>query len=86
VWTEATQRAERLCALPKVLFQDELESHFGLKLGAIEVVDQPKSYPLGLKVARDFVADRLALVGDAAHVIHPISGQGINMGFRDVAA
>lgn len=86
VWTEATARAERLCALPKLLFQDELESRFGLKLGAIEVVDQPKSYPLGLKVARDFVADRLALVGDAAHVIHPIAGQGINMGFRDVAA
>ncbi|CEJ10862.1 2-octaprenylphenol hydroxylase [bacterium YEK0313] len=86
VWTEETARAERLCALPKVLFQDELETRFGLKLGTIEVVDQPRAYPLGLKVARGFVAERLALVGDAAHVIHPIAGQGINMGFRDVAA
>jgi 2-octaprenyl-6-methoxyphenol hydroxylase len=86
VWTEETARANRLCALPKVLFHDELESRFGHKLGDIEVVDRPKAYPLGLKMARSFIADRLALVGDAAHVIHPIAGQGINMGFRDVAA
>jgi 2-octaprenyl-6-methoxyphenol hydroxylase len=86
VWTEETGRANRLCALPKPLFLDELETRFGHRLGTIEVVDKPAAYPLGLKVARDFVADRLALVGDAAHVIHPIAGQGINMGFRDVAA
>lgn len=86
VWTEETERAKRLCALPKALFLDELETRFGHRLGVIEVVDKPAAYPLGLKVARDFVAPRLALVGDAAHVIHPIAGQGINMGFRDVAA
>jgi 2-octaprenyl-6-methoxyphenol hydroxylase len=86
VWTEQTERAKRLCALPKALFLDELETRFGHRLGVIEVVDKPAAYPLGLKVARDFVAPRLALVGDAAHVIHPIAGQGINMGFRDVAA
>lgn len=86
VWTEETRRAERLCALPRVLFQDELETRFGHKLGPIEVVDTPQAYPLGLHVARSFVAERLALVADAAHVIHPIAGQGINMGFRDVAA
>ncbi len=86
VWTEETGRASRLCALPKPLFLDELETRFGHRLGAIEIVDKPAAYPLGLKVARDFVAERLALVGDAAHVIHPIAGQGINMGFRDVAA
>ncbi len=56
------------------------------RLGEITVLDKPAAYPLGLKVARDFIADRLALVGDAAHVVHPIAGQGINMGFRDVAA
>ncbi|MDP3544689.1 MAG: ubiquinone biosynthesis hydroxylase [Phreatobacter sp.] len=86
VWTEETGRAERLCRLPPELFLDELETRFGHRLGEITVLDKPAAYPLGLKVARDFVADRLALVGDAAHVIHPIAGQGINMGFRDVAA
>jgi 2-octaprenyl-6-methoxyphenol hydroxylase len=86
VWTEESARADRLCALPRVLFQDELESRFGFKLGTIEVLDQPRAYPLGLRVARSFIADRLALVADAAHVIHPIAGQGINMGFRDIAA
>ena len=86
VWTEETGRAERLCRLPRELFLDELETRFGHRLGAISVLDRPAAYPLGLKVARDFVAERLALVGDAAHVIHPIAGQGINMGFRDVAA
>ncbi|WP_282568319.1 ubiquinone biosynthesis hydroxylase [Bosea sp. 117] len=86
VWTETTEAAKRLLALPPVLFHDELERRFGLFLGAIEVLDQPRAYPLGLQVARRFVADRLALVADAAHIIHPIAGQGINMGFRDVAA
>ncbi|WP_439573992.1 ubiquinone biosynthesis hydroxylase [Phreatobacter sp.] len=86
VWTEESRRAERLCALPQVLFQDELETRFGHKLGPIRVVDAPRAYPLGLHVARTFVGERLALVADAAHVIHPIAGQGINMGFRDVAA
>jgi 2-octaprenyl-6-methoxyphenol hydroxylase len=86
VWTEESGRAERLCRLPAELFLDELETRFGHKLGEIRLLDRPAAYPLGLKVARDFVGPRLALVGDAAHVIHPIAGQGINMGFRDVAA
>ncbi|AVO47159.1 ubiquinone biosynthesis hydroxylase [Phreatobacter cathodiphilus] len=86
VWTEESGRAERLCRLPAELFLDELETRFGHRLGEIRLIDKPAAYPLGLKVARDFVGPRLALVGDAAHVIHPIAGQGINMGFRDVAA
>jgi 2-octaprenyl-6-methoxyphenol hydroxylase len=86
VWTEESREAERILALPDVEFHAELERRFGLKLGDIEVVGPRRAYPVGLAVARSFIADRLALVGDAAHVIHPIAGQGLNMGLRDVAA
>jgi 2-octaprenyl-6-methoxyphenol hydroxylase len=86
VWTEEKAEAERILALPDAAFHAELERRFGLHLGDIEVVGPRRAYPLGLSVARAFIADRLALVGDAAHVIHPIAGQGLNMGLRDVAA
>ena len=59
---------------------------FGLHLGEIGSIGPRRAYPLGLFIARSFVAERLALIGDAAHVIHPIAGQGLNMGLRDVAA
>jgi len=86
VWTEAQAEAARILALPDRDFHDELERRFGLHLGEIEIVGSRRAYPVGLWMARDFVADRIALVGDAAHVIHPIAGQGLNMGFKDVAA
>jgi 2-octaprenyl-6-methoxyphenol hydroxylase len=86
VWTEETREAERLVALPDNEFHAELERRFGLRLGDIEVVGPRRAYPVGLSVARAFVADRLALIGDAAHVIHPIAGQGLNLGLRDVGA
>ncbi|MFL5042330.1 MAG: ubiquinone biosynthesis hydroxylase, partial [Xanthobacteraceae bacterium] len=86
VWTEESAEAERIMALSDEAFHAELERRFGLRLGDIRVAGPRRAYPLGLSVARAFVAPRLALVGDAAHVIHPIAGQGLNMGLRDVAA
>jgi 2-octaprenyl-6-methoxyphenol hydroxylase len=86
VWTEHTAEATRLVALPDAEFHDELERRFGLHLGELTLAGPRRAYPLGLWVARNFVAERLALVGDSAHVIHPIAGQGLNMGLRDVAA
>lgn len=86
VWTEESREAARIVALPDAQFHAELESRIGLHLGEITVIGPRRAYPLGLSVARSFVAERIALVGDAAHVIHPIAGQGLNMGLRDVAA
>ena len=86
VWTEESGAAERIVALPDGEFHAELERRFGLALGEIKAVGPRHAHPIGLWVARSFIASRLALVGDAAHIIHPIAGQGLNMGLKDVAA
>jgi 2-octaprenyl-6-methoxyphenol hydroxylase len=86
VWTETAKEAERILALDDAGFHEELEKRFGLKLGDIRVAGVRRAYPLGYFIARSFIADRVALVGDAAHVIHPIAGQGLNLGLRDIAA
>jgi 2-octaprenyl-6-methoxyphenol hydroxylase len=86
VWTEESREADHIVALPDDAFHVELERRFGLHLGDIKAEGPRRAFPLGLHIARSFIAERLALVGDAAHVIHPIAGQGLNMGLKDVAA
>ena len=86
VWTEKTADAKAILALDDAAFAAEMRARFGDYLGDCTPVGPRWSYPLTLQLARDYVRPRLALIGDAAHGIHPIAGQGLNLGLRDVAA
>lgn len=86
VWTERTQEALKYKDMPPEVLAPIIETAMGSVLGSVEIVDQVQAFPLRLQIAREFIAPRLALIGDAAHVVHPISGQGLNLGIRDVAA
>jgi 2-octaprenyl-6-methoxyphenol hydroxylase len=85
VWTERADLAPHFMKLDDAGFAREVGKRFGDWLGPVEPVGPRWSYPVSLLVAESFAAERLALVGEAAHVIHPIAGQGLNLGIRDVA-
>ena len=86
VWSERRERAEALLAMSDAAFLAALKPAFGSFLGKITLAGARWGYPLGLSLAEAMVADRVALAGDAAHGVHPIAGQGLNAGLRDVAA
>jgi 2-octaprenyl-6-methoxyphenol hydroxylase len=85
-WSETASEARRLLALGDGAFLDEVDIRVAGRLGALTLDGPRQSWPLGTHLARRFVAERVVLVGDAAHGVHPIAGQGLNLGFRDVAA
>ena len=86
VWSQTDATARAIAALPDDQYLAALRPRFGDFLGAISLAGARFSYPLNLTLANGFIAERLALVGDAAHGVHPIAGQGLNLGLRDVAA
>ncbi|MES2473961.1 MAG: FAD-dependent monooxygenase [Pseudomonadota bacterium] len=86
VWTEDKAKAPALLALSEAGFNEELSRRFGNHLGKTKAAGHRWSYPLSFHLAREFVRPRFALAGDCAHGIHPIAGQGLNLGLKDAAA
>jgi 2-octaprenyl-6-methoxyphenol hydroxylase len=86
VWTEDAGLGAAIMAAGEDRFLEDLGKRFGHRLGALTLAGPRQSFSLDMQIARTFVADRFALIGDAAHVVHPLAGQGLNIGMRDVAA
>ncbi len=85
-WSEETRTADGIMAMDDASFLDEVDRRFGGRLGALSLAGGGRCWPLDVHLARNYVAPRVALIGDAAHGVHPIAGQGLNLALRDVAA
>ncbi len=85
VWSVPTNEAERLLALDDVAFCRELGAAFDFHLGKIEATSKRVAIPLRMRLAKSYIAPRFVLIGDAAHVVHPLAGQGVNLGLRDAS-